>query len=141
MKKLQSSSRKTRCFVSKCGRHLGNKIVKIQVNLDKKIHKLDNNIPINIWERFFRRKVVFFGVFFAFFSEVFAEPPQLSGAQKLDKFSRPNLLKASVQNRIISEILVLRFGVIRKFALFTFWWFYCKIFYILQNLFVAGGGF
>jgi hypothetical protein len=72
-------SKKIRCFVAKCDRHLGSKI---QVNFDKKIHKLDNNIPINIRECFFSQKVVFIFSFFIIFRRGFAENQQLSGGLK-----------------------------------------------------------
>ena len=44
-------------------------MTKIHVNFDKKIHKPDNNIPINIWKRLLRQKVVVFSFFFVVFNE------------------------------------------------------------------------
>ena len=134
MKKLQSSSRKTRCFVSKCGRHLGNKIVKIQVNLDKKIHKLNNNIPINIWERFFRRKVVSWGFFLLFLAKFLQSPRNFQERKNMSAWTNfPAQTCSKLRYRIVlyRKFSYFTSEVIRKFALFTF---YCKRFYILQNL-------
>ncbi len=58
-------------------------MTKIHVNFDKKIHKPDNNIPINIWKRLLRQRVVVFSFFFVVFNETLQERrQQLSGARK-----------------------------------------------------------
>ena len=65
--------------------------------------------------------------------------------RSLDKFSRPNLLKDSVQNRALSEILVLHFGDSSEirfvYVLLQKILYFAKFIFENTDLFVVCGGF
>ena len=67
--------------------------------------------------------------------------------RSLDKFSRPNLLKGSVQNRALSEILVLHFGdsseirFVYQYVLLQKILYFAKFIFENTDLFVVCGGF